>query len=206
MIVNQRDIANLIKIDKTFAIINSKYGLPPNWERPQGFISLSRIILGQQLSLASAEAHFQKLSNYVGEFTPSGILRLTNEEMRICQISRQKTEYLRSLSTAIINSDIDLDLLKQNNEEEVREKLTAIKGIGNWTTDVYLMFCLQFKDIFPVGDIAVMNTIKELYEVKTKDEILLLAKKWKPYRSLAAYFFWHYYLSKRNRSLQTSII
>ena len=84
--------------------------------------------------------------------------------------------------------------------EEVRKKLTSIKGIGNWTTDIYLMFCLQSKDIFPLGDIALITTIKELTKVKTKSGIVRLTQKWKPYRSLAAYFLWHYYLKKRNRS------
>lgn len=199
MIVNQRDIAQLIKIDKTFAFINDKYGNPPNWKRPPGFISLSRIILEQQLSLASAGAHFLKLSNYIVEFTPSNILRLTDEEMRNCQISRQKKEYLRSLSTAILNGDIYLEKLTGLNEIEVRNQLTGIKGIGNWTTDIYLMFCLHSKDILPLGDIAIINTIKELYGVKTKEEILLISEKWKPYRSLATYFLWHYYLKPRNR-------
>ena len=71
--------------------------------------------------------------------------------------------------------------------------------IGDWTTDIYLMFCLQSKDIFPIGDIAVVNTVKELSDAKTKEEIILLAEKWKPFRSLAVYFLWHYYLNKRNR-------
>lgn len=78
--------------------------------------------------------------------------------------------------------------------------LTAVKGIGHWTTDIYLMFCLQSRDIFPIGDIAVVNTIKELTSARTQDEILGLAEKWRPLRSLATYFFWHYYLRKRGRS------
>ncbi|HZY24480.1 MAG TPA: hypothetical protein VFE71_01530, partial [Bacteroidales bacterium] len=149
---------------------------------------------------ASAGAHFLKLSNYIGEFIPANILRLTDEEMRSCQISRQKKEYLRSLSAAILNGDIYLEKLNELNEIEVRNQLTGIKGIGNWTTDIYLMFCLHSKDILPIGDIAIINTIKELSTAKTKEEILMLAEKWKPYRSLATYFIWHYYLKKRNRS------
>jgi DNA-3-methyladenine glycosylase II len=198
-IVNQKDINQLIKTDKLFAFINDKYGSPPNWNRPQGFISLSKIILEQQVSLASAKAHFLKLDNYLDEFTPSNILELTDEEMRTCQISRQKSKYLRALSTAILNGNIDLNELPKLNETEIRNQLTQIKGIGDWTTDIYLMFCLQSKDIFPNGDIAVVNTIKELSDAKTKEEIILLAEKWKPLRSLAAYFLWHYYLKKRDR-------
>lgn len=197
-IVNQKDIKRLINIDGVFASIAEKYGHPPNWTRPAGFISLSKIILEQQVSLASANAHFLKLSNYLPEFTTSGILKLTDVEMRNCQISRQKAKYLRALSTAIVNGDINLDELPGLGEPEIRKQLTKIKGIGDWTADIYLMFCLQAKDTFPIGDIAVINTIKELYGIKTKEEIMLLAEKWKPNRSLAVYFLWHYYLSKRS--------
>lgn len=198
-IVNPKDISKLIKTDNIFAFINEKYGPPPNWTRPHGFISLSKIILEQQVSLASANAHFLKLNGYLDEFIPSNILRLSDKEMRICQISRQKAIYLRALSTAIIDGDIDLGKLPKLKESEVRKQLTSIKGIGDWTADIYLMFCLQSKNIFPFGDIAIIKTLKELSEAKTKEEILILAGKWKPFRSLAAYFLWHYYLSKRNK-------
>jgi DNA-3-methyladenine glycosylase II len=198
-IVNPKHIKQLTSAHNIFALINENYGTPPNWTRPQGFISLSKIILEQQVNLASANAHFIKLNSYLAEFTPSNILKLTDEEMRRCQISRQKTKYLRALSTAIISGDVDLEELPKLNETEIRKQLTSIKGIGDWTTDIYLMFCLQSKDIFPIGDIAVVNTVKELSDAKTKEEIILLAEKWKPFRSLAVYFLWHYYLNKRNR-------
>jgi DNA-3-methyladenine glycosylase II len=203
-IVNQKDIKRLINTDDVFASIAGKYGHPPNWTRPAGFMSLSKIILEQQVSLASANAHFLKLNNYLQEFTTSGILNLTDGEMRDCQISRQKAKYLRALSTAIVNGDINLDELQGLNEREVRKQLTKIKGIGDWTADIYLMFCMQAKDIFPIGDIAVINTVKELYGMKTKEEIMLLAEKWRPNRSLAVYFLWHYYLKKRNRPSDNS--
>jgi DNA-3-methyladenine glycosylase II len=204
-IVNNWDIERLIATDSKFGSIHEKFGSPPDWTRPQGFISLSQIILEQQLSLASAKAHFLKLSDYLPEFTPQNILKLTDEEMRNCQISRQKALYLRGLSRAVLEGEIEFDKLPELEEPEVRRQLTGIKGIGNWTADIYLMFCMQAKDIFPVGDIAIVNTVRELYDVKTTDEILLIAEKWKPLRSLAAYFFWHYYLSKRGRSYENSL-
>ena len=198
-IVNTPEIKKLTSSNKLFSEIKEKYGIPPNWQRPEGFISLARIILEQQVSLASAEAHFIKLNNYLPEFSPSEILKLTNEEMRACQISRQKAKYLRALSQAVLSKELDFDLLSGLNPSKVRTKLTSIKGIGDWTTDIYLMFCLQSKDIFPLGDIALINTIKELTKIKTKSGIVRLTQKWKPYRSLAAYFLWFYYLKKRNR-------
>lgn len=199
MIVNSPDIKKLTSSHKVFLKIKEQYGIPPNWQRPEGFISVSKIILEQQVSLTSAEAHFNKLNRYVKEFSPKEILKLSDEEMRACQISRQKAKYLRELSIAVINKDLIFEKLSKLSPEEVRKKLTSIKGIGNWTTDIYLMFCLQSKDIFPLGDIALINTINELTKVKTHSGIVRLTQKWKPYRSLAAYFLWYYYLKKRNR-------
>ena len=199
MIINKPDINSLTSPHNLFSKIKDTYGIPPNWQRPQGFISLSRIILEQQVSLASAEAHFKKLNSYLPKFSPVEILKLTDKEMRDCQISRQKAKYLRALALAVINKEVIFDELPQMSPEEVRKKLTHIKGIGNWTTDIYLMFCLQSKDVFPLGDIALITTIKELTRVKTKEGIIRLTQKWKPLRSLAAYFLWYYYLKKRKR-------
>ncbi len=198
-IVNPKDIKRLLKKDKLFVQIHDAYSSPPNWSRPQGFVSLSKIILEQQVSLASAQAHFLKLDGYLDSFTPVEILKLTDKEMRSCQISRQKSNYLRCLSSAILEKQIDLKELGKRNETEVRKQLTGIKGVGNWTADIYLMFCLQARDIFPMGDIALINTVKELCTTGTREEILSVTEKWKPFRSLAAYYLWHYYLRKRKR-------
>ena len=199
-IVNKTDIEKLSKQDGVFSFIDEKYGSPPNWKREQGFVSLSKIILEQQISLSSATAHFNKLDGYLGEFTPREILKLSDEEMRQCQISRQKTSYLRALASAVMNQNLEFDAFEDMDKTEVRTQLTSVKGIGQWTADIYLMFCLQEKDIFPFGDIAVLNAVRELSFAQTKGEIVALTEKWRPYRSLAAYYFWHYYLSKRNRT------
>lgn len=199
-IVNKKDCIKLFKIDPVFGDIHALYGEPPNWSRPPGFVSLSKIILEQQVSLASAKAHFEKLNGYISEFTPQNILQLNDEEMRSCQISRQKAYYLRALSTAIENKEINLDAFSGMKEEEIRPQLTQIKGIGQWTSDIYLMFCLQSRDIFPIGDIALVNTVKELTDARTREEIIARAESWQPLRSLASFFLWHYYLRKRNRT------
>lgn len=198
-IVNHTDIMELTSRHSLFAGIHQQYGPPPGWYREPGFVSLSKIILEQQVSLASADAHFRKLNGYIKAFTPLHILKLTDDEMRSCQVSRQKAKYLRALSEAILNKEIDLQELSNLSEPEIRIQLTSIKGIGHWTTDIYLMFCLQAKDIFPAGDIAVINTIKALTPAKTKEEMLSLSEEWKPLRSLATYFLWHHYLCRRNK-------
>jgi len=199
-IVNQRDINHLLKADKIFVTIHSLYGSPPNWNRPQGFSTLAKIILEQQVSLQSANAHFNNLYNYLPAFTPEEIFKLSDLEMRQCQISKQKSTYLKELSKAILDGVIDLNKFPELPVPDIRTQLKSIKGIGDWTADIYLMFCLQAKDVFPIGDIAVLKTIKELTGAVSKDEIIDYSEKWKPYRSLATFFLWHYYLRKRNRS------
>jgi DNA-3-methyladenine glycosylase II len=185
--------------DRIFSMIYNQYGEPPNWSRPRGFVSLCRIILEQQVSLASAKAHFNKLNIHVVDFTPLNILGLSDTEMRACQVSRQKARYLRALASAVLDGSIDFDELRQQNDAAIKEKLMAVKGIGQWTADIYLMFCEQAKDVFPIGDIAISNTLEELTKTKSREDMVEYANRWKPNRSLASFFLWHYYLKKRNR-------
>lgn len=205
LIVNQADVTKLIEIDDTFKKIKNQYGLPPNWKRPEGFVSLSKIILEQQISLESAAAHFNKLNNYVKNFTPENIIKLSDSEMRDNQISKQKSIYLRVLSDAVLNKTILLDELNKQSTQKIREELTKIKGIGNWTADVYIIFCLQRKDIFPVGDIALIKAANELWGTLNAKEVQELSVSWSPYRSLASFFLWHHYLSKRKRIITPEI-
>jgi len=198
-IVNDEDVRKLKKKDKTIALALEKHGTPPNWKREPGFVSLCRIILEQQVSLESANAHFNKLNDYVESFSPGEIVKLSSEEMRECQISRQKSVYLRALADAVIDGRLDLDALADREDDAVRKKLMAIKGIGTWTSDIYLMFCLQRRDIFPLEDIAVAKTVKELYGIESRADILAVSEKWMPFRSLGTYCMWNYYLKSRNR-------
>jgi DNA-3-methyladenine glycosylase II len=198
-IVNTNDIKKLINKDAIFKSILETYGLPENYQRPEGFETLCRIILEQQVSLASAKAHYLKLKTFIEVYTPENLLKLSDTEFRACYVSKQKATYLRALSTAMITNQIDLEFLSRLTEKEIRIQLTSIKGIGNWTVDVYMLFCLQNKNIFPIGDVAIRNSMKSLYSVQTKEEMLDIAKTWAPLQSLACYFLWHHYLKSRNR-------
>ncbi len=199
LIVNTADIEQLTKQEPIFQIIYDTYGAPPSWQRPQGFTTLARIIIEQQLSLASAKAHFEKLYAYMGEFTPNNLLALTDEEMRNCHISRQKTNYLRTIAAATLAGKLPFEQFVSMPESKVREQLTALKGIGQWTADMYLLFCLQSKDILPLGDLAVANSLKELLQTSSVQDIEAHTTQWQPLRSLATFFLWHYYLKRRNR-------
>jgi DNA-3-methyladenine glycosylase II len=192
-------IRYLINKDAVFQQIINLYGKPTISIRPEGFQSLCKLIIEQQVSLASAKACYLKLERFIGQITPENIILVNEEDFKNNGVSKQKARYLKELSKAIINKEIDLNSFQFKNEEQIKSELISIKGIGNWTADIYLMFCLQKQDVFPVGDIALQNTIKELYPISTKEEMMLLAENWRPQRTLATYFFWHYYLKKRNR-------
>jgi DNA-3-methyladenine glycosylase II len=197
----QQAIQHLFKIDTVFKHIVEKYGMPIIPKRPQGFETLVLLILEQQVSIDSAKATFLKLKAKEINFQPEFLLHISDEEYRNIGVSRQKTSYIKALSHSIINNEIDIESLATKSSQQVREELIKIKGIGNWTIDVYLMFSLQAPDIIPLGDIAVVNTIKELFNIHDKQEMENYAAKWSPYRSVATFLLWHYYLNKRNRTV-----
>ncbi len=197
----QKAIKYLSKKDKVFALIIEQFGIPAIPSRPQGFETLALLILEQQVSIDSAKATFLKLKNAVKSFTPNYLLALSDEDYRSCGVSRQKTSYIKGLASAVINKDIEIESLPFKSPDTVREELIKIKGIGNWTIDVYLIFCLQSTDIIPLGDIAVVNTIKELFNIHDKNEMETFTQSWSPHRSAATFLLWHYYLGKRNRKV-----
>ncbi len=192
----------LSKKDNIFKLIIKEYGLPITPSRPQGFETLVLLILEQQVSIDSAKATFLKLKKKVKTISPKKIFALQDEAYREAGVSRQKTSYIKGLSKTILEKEIDIESLASKPAEQVREELIKIKGIGNWTIDVYLMFCLQSPDIIPLGDIAVVNTIKELLNIHEKPAMELYTDKWKPHRSAATFLLWHYYLRKRNRTVE----
>ncbi len=197
----QQAINYLTKKDKIFKHIVHLYGLPALPTRQPGFETLVLFILEQKVSLYSAKATFLQLKTKLLIFDPEHLHALPEEEYRISGVSRQKTTYIKALATAILQKNIDLQGLAAKPAAQVREELIKIKGIGNWTIDVYLMFCLRAPDILPLGDIAVIITIKELLLLTDKQAIETYTIKWSPYRSVATFLLWHYYLQKRNRKM-----
>jgi len=192
----------LCKQDADLKKIIQQHGHPPLWKRKPGFETLIHIILEQQVSLASAKAALNKLKEKTGTITPQKVLLLTDTELKACYFSRQKIVYARHLAEMIISKKIDLKKLPLASDEDIRTELKKIKGIGDWTVDVYLMMVLQRNDLFPLGDIALINSIKEvkgLPKHTSKEEILMIADNWRPYRTVAAFILWHSYLCRRNR-------
>jgi DNA-3-methyladenine glycosylase II len=192
----------LAKRDKDLKAIITKYKYPPFWSRPNTFESLVHIILEQQVSLASALATLNKLKEKIKKITPANVLALTDEELRACYFSRQKTIYVRLLAEAIINKNISLEKFASMNDEMIRQQLTSIKGIGNWTVDIYLIFIVHHPDVFPLGDLAAVNALKKIKNLPatcSKEDIIAVAEQWKPYRTIAVMLLWHFYLEERKQ-------
>lgn len=193
----------LASTDDDLAMIIRTHSYPPMWTRPNTFETLVHIILEQQVSLASALSALNKLRERLTEITPEAFLTLTDEELKACYFSRQKTLYTKGLATELLEERLDLNALERLQDDEVRSKLITLKGIGNWTIDVYLMFVLQRADIFPVGDLAAINAlrrVKKLPKETPKERLLEVTANWQPYRSVATMLLWHLYLSSPMRS------
>jgi DNA-3-methyladenine glycosylase II len=182
--------------------ILDQYGYPPFWSRPNTFESLVHIILEQQVSLASALATLNKLKEKIGEVTPGKLLLLSDQELRDCYFSRQKTVYVRHLAESLISGVLSLSAMEKMDDLAIRNQLKSIKGIGDWTVDIYLIFMLHHTDVFPIGDLAAVNALKKVKGLApgiSKEEVLAVADQFKPHRTIATMLLWHAYLEERKR-------
>lgn len=195
----------LAAVDPHFARVHKAYGPPPLWDRDPGFATLLNIILEQQVSLASARACFEKLNARLGEVTAGDFLTLSDAELKRIGFSRQKTAYARHLSEAVIERRIDFDILHRLPDAGVKTELIKLKGVGEWTSDIYLLMAMLRPDVMPKGDIALHTAWHKLSGEPrpTSDEFLLIAERWKPYRSVAARLLWHFYLSEKRAKVKT---
>ena len=196
--------------DQRLASILKLYGYPPFWSRPNTFESLIHIILEQQVSLSAALAAIEKLRQVLPEFTPESFLMLNDEVLKSCYFSRQKIGYARDLAIHLSDGRLDLLQLETLHGDEVRQQLIRIKGIGNWTIDIYLLMILHRTDVFPKGDLAAMNGLRKLAgtsETVPKEELATETLLWKPYRSIATMLIWHLYLAEgKNIADKKSVI
>jgi len=202
--LNQRTLAQAVRslasLDSDLAKIAADLGPPPLWERDQGFQTLIHIILEQQVSLSSAKAAFDRLLAAANPLTPERFLKLNDTELKAVGFSRQKTAYGRCLAQAVVRRDLDLPALNSMDDESVRSVLMKIKGIGRWTSDIYLLMALLRADVWPRGDLALalaVQQVKKLRQRPTEEELSEISNEWQPWRSVAARLLWHHYLSRR---------
>ena len=188
--------------DADLAAIVARYGHPPLWPREPGFPTLVHLILEQQVSLASARAAFDRLREAADPLTPAAFLGLDDERLKAIGFSRQKTRYGRALAAAVADGSLDLASLPALPDDEVDRRLTAISGIGRWTTTIYRLMVLLRPDAWPIHDIALAQAIADVRGLDVRPSpgaMDDLAEGWRPWRAVAARLLWHEYLSARGR-------
>ena len=182
------------------AAVLDQWGEPPLWRRPPGFATLVLLVLEQRVSLASARAVYRRLVDEVGEVSPPALLATDESILRGVGISARKVGYLTELATTVEAGELDLDTLADQDDETVRSTLTAQRGLGPWTADVYLLVCLLRRDVWPAGDRALRLATASrlgLATVPGVPEMAEIGERWRPRRSTAARLLWHAYLGGR---------
>ena len=185
----------LARREPAFATAIALAGYPEPRSSEAGYLTLLRTIVGQQVSVQSAAALWNKLVVQVGEPSPANILAASDEQLRAAGLSRQKAAYARSLAEQVLSGRLDLDNLAEADEAAIAQ-LAAVKGIGRWSAEIYLLFAEGRADIWPAGDLAVqvaVGRILALPEKPSERRVRELAEPWSPYRGAAAIFAWHHY-------------
>ena len=183
-------------VEPRLAAAIAQSGYPEPRLRPEGYETLLRTIVGQQVSVASAAAVWNKLEARLGEGCPAEALIATEfDELRACGLSRQKQGYARSLAELILSGRLDLDNLPEDDEAAIA-LLTQIRGIGRWSAEIYLLFAQGRPDIWPAGDLAIqigVGNFLNLANRPSEKDVRQMAEAWSPHRGAVAIFTWHHY-------------
>jgi len=195
-------LAGLLEVDPRLSRILSIAGRPPLRRRPDGFAGLASIVVAQQLSTASARAILGRLTAAFVPFDHSAILRARRDKLARLGLSAPKIRTLKVIAKAIDKGDLDLAALITLPADEAHRVLTALHGIGPWTADIYLLFCLGHADAWPAGDLALQEAVRLAFELKTRPTAKAmepLAEVWRPWRGAAACLLWAYYRATKQR-------
>lgn len=192
----------LARRDRRLGLLVRRHGPPPLWARPRGFATLLRIILEQQVSLASAGAMYRRLLGRVSAPTPAAVLDLGNDGLRQLGFTRQKAGYAVALAERVEDGRLPLARLHRATDAEALALLTEVPGIGPWTAGIYLLMVLRRPDVWPPGDLALHKAMARLggvAGVPSTAAALAMAERWRPYRAVAARILWQAYLRERSR-------
>jgi DNA-3-methyladenine glycosylase II len=169
--------------------------LPLRYHKP-GFIGLARMIVSQQVSTASARAIWGRVMSHYPDLSPADILHASDDDLRACGLSAPKIRTLRAIAEAVDTQTLPLAALGRMKADKAHALMIKVKGIGPWTADLYLLFCLGHADAFPAGDLALQEGLRMAYDLKerpTAAELEAYAEDWRPYRGIAAQLLWAYY-------------
>lgn len=190
-----KDAEKFLLKDKYLSPLLEKYGpidLTPR-KKSQYFVSLVRAITNQQLSGKAADTIYNRFAIKVGKVKPENIIAVPDEELRACGLSWAKVKYVKDLSERTLDGRLKLNKLDKLSEDEVEKELVAVKGIGPWSAEMFLMFTLGNPDIFPVDDLGIRNGMKKLLGKELKeDKLAKFAERWSPYRTYAARLVWEF--------------
>jgi DNA-3-methyladenine glycosylase II len=178
-------------------------GRPPLRRREPGFAGLAAIIVSQQVSVASAAAIFGRLQARLAPLEAAQIAGASEDDLRACGLSNGKIRALRALAQAVLGGGLDLGGLGDLDAEDAHKALVAVKGVGPWTADIFLLFCLGHPDAFPAGDLALQEAAKLALNLKRRPDAARLeriAERWRPLRGVAARMLWAYYRGVKARS------
>jgi len=206
IIESERDIREGIRALRrkcpVMRTLHDAAGDPPLRRRPAGFEGLARIVIGQQVSVASAGAIWTRTAEICRPFEPQNLLRLTDARLSTAGLSRAKMRTLRAIASAAM-TDLDLEGLGQESDAAIHTALTRLVGIGPWTADVYIMFCLGRADGWAAGDLALQIATQRALRLDLRpdaDELKRIAERWRPWRGVAARLLWAYYAAARTQS------
>jgi len=200
----QEATAGLLERDREIVSVLIEIGGPPplRWREP-GFSGLAGIIVSQQVSVASANAIFGRLEKRFQPLDAASLLAADDAALRECGLSLPKMKALRALARAVAHEGLDLDALGALDAHDAHRALVAVSGIGPWTADIFLLFCLGHPDAFPAGDLALQEAAKIALGLKTRPDARKLeqiAERWRPWRGVAARMLWSYYRGVKQRS------
>jgi DNA-3-methyladenine glycosylase II len=198
-----RAVRGLTRAEPRFAQIVKRHGSPPLWPREPGFRTLVLLMLEQQVSLAQGRAMYARIAAATGTVTPANVSRLGEAGLRAIGVTRQKSSYLAALATQLEEKAVDLDALGTLSDIDADAALDALRGVGPWTAQCYLLFALRRADVFPAADLALMEAVRDLWKLRARpspDALARRARAWRPHRAVAARLLWHHYLSERGRS------
>lgn len=195
-------LAMLIALDPRMAEVFGVAGRPPLRKRAGGFAGLSRIVVSQQLSVASAGAIWQRVEASFMPFHHDTVLKARAPQFKRAGLSRPKIKTFREVARAVRDKHLDLDALPDMPADAAHAMLTRVKGIGPWTADIYLLFCIGHADAWPAGDLALQEAIRIAFKLRKRPDVKRmnkLAQAWRPVRGVAAYLFWAYYAAVKKR-------
>jgi DNA-3-methyladenine glycosylase II len=186
---------HLARLDPRFAAARATYGDPALRTMEEGFAALLRSIVGQQVSVFAAASIWGRVATAVHPVTPDNLLRLSDEELRACGLSSNKVRFARGLALDTLERRIVFEDLPALDDEALVAMLTQAKGIGRWTAEIYMMFALGRPDVMPANDLGLIVAAQHLLKLRQRpkpERLLKLSEKWRPWRSVAALFLWHF--------------